>query len=242
MQNSSFRIPAQKGAANTLLYVALTALVAVGVAITLYFLTQNKEEPAKGMEPASIEAVDPYARTEPPVIKPVDMQRTQIQELGKTTQQADGTGDAHSGTTNSLFDRGGKKMPLTDGLAGGSESNDATSRNAAPATVVNAVDGFDYGVLDGRIRIGVFGKGKISDYRVSVTTGRYVIEMPGEYRYVEEFSRRLTIDQLGISAAQLKRDARGMRMIIEVTPALQHEPFLLEDRHGLIVAFEPRLN
>ena len=46
----------------------------------------------------------------------------------------------------------------------------------------------------------------------------------------------------GVARASLGRYERGMRMRIDVTPALKHEPFLIEDSRGLMIAFEPRKN
>lgn len=225
----------QKGNGRGLLYLGLSALV-IAVAVAAFLVLRGQEHSAQEEVLVDEQArVSQTLKAEPPPIKTVDMQKDAIQ---RKPQPSAPPRVAESAGQGGLFDRGGKTLPLTDGLAGGSEikGNEAMAAERAP----NAVDFFDYGVLDGRVRIGVFGKGGIPDYRVSVTDSLIVIEMPGEFRYVEEFSRTLQIQQFGVASAALARDPRGMRMSIGVTPQLAHQPFLIEDPQGLMVAFEPR--
>lgn len=239
MFSPPMRFRRQKGAANTLLYIALTGLVAVAVALTLYLLT-GEQEPSSSQAEATPEV--PQLNAEPPPIQTVDMQEAKP-ETWPPARPRQPTPASPSTPAPGMFNRPGRKIPLTDGLAGGSEAvKPATRTNleTAPRSTANAVDSFDFAVLDGRVRIGVFGKTAISDYRAQVSKARYVIEMPGEYRYVEEFSKALTIRSFGVSSAQLMRTPRGMRLVIDITPDLRHQPFLIEDPHGLMVAFEPR--
>ena len=224
----------QTGAGNTLVYLAMAVLVAAATAVAVYLFSQSD----RGDEDVATEE-DRQERllgAAPPEEQPVDFQDTPIEApVNRSRTTADSSGD-----TSDLFAREGKKMPLTDGLAGGREAQANSTSSPSPAPRVNAVDAFDYGVLDGRVRIGVFGKAAIPDYRVRVRNQTYVIEMPGEFRYVEDFGRTLNIDRFGVATARLERDARGMRMTIQATAGLKHEPFLIEDPRGLMVAFEPR--
>ncbi len=224
----------QQGNGRGLLYVALSALV-IGVAVAAFLVLRGQSEQVQEAQLAEEqERVTQTLQAEPPTVKTVDLQKDAVQRAPAASPAAPSGSSRDAG---GLFDRGGKTLPLTDGLAGGSEikGNEAMAAQRPP----NAVDFFDYGVLDGRVRIGVFGKGGIPDYRVSLGDGLIVIEMPGEFRYVEEFSRTLQIQQFGVSSAALGRDKRGMRMVIRVTPQLAHQPFLVEDPQGLMVAFEP---
>lgn len=232
---------ARRQRGNAAMYVLLSVLVVAGVAGAIYLLSQSDDDgaPIEAMpsqEQAALSA-------EPPAIKEVNMQEAEIddtparqgrpEELVVSDKSSDEAG---------LFERGGRKIPLTDGLTGGSESliGADSSAPAGPSGKVHAVDAFDYGVLDGRVRVGVFGKGPIPDYRVRLSNDHYVIDMPGEFRYVENFNQALAIERLGVGQARLARYERGMRMRIDVTPALQHEPYLIEDSRGLMIAFEPR--
>lgn len=232
---------ARRQRGNAAMYVLLSVLVVAGAAGAIYLLSQDEEQsmPAEAMpsqEQAALSA-------EPPAIKEVNMQEAEIDDTparqGRSTQAQSGEqNDDEAG----LFERGGRKIPLTDGLTGGSESliGADSSAPAGKPGKVHAVDAFDYGVLDGRVRVGVFGKGPIPDYRVRLSNDHYVIDMPGEFRYVENFSQALSIERFGVAQAHLGRYDRGMRMRIDVTPALQHEPYLIEDSRGLMIAFEPR--
>lgn len=227
----------QTGAANGLKYLLLTIVVAALVigALSLLWPDEPAETADTGPAPQDRPA-------EPPAVAPVDFQQAEIEDDGPTTSQtrqtgADGASAAARGDTD-LFNRGTRKRPLTDGLAGGREAEAPGATTPAPRA--NAVDAFDFGILDGRVRVGVFGKGPIPDYRASVGDERITIEMPGEFRYVEEFSRALPIEAFGVDSARLMRDARGMRMVIDVTQGLKFEPFLIEDSRGLMVAFEPK--
>lgn len=225
---------------NAALYVLLSVLVVAGVGGAVYVLSQSDDEAAPSDEMPTQEQAALSA--EPPAIKQVNMQDTEIDDAparqGRSVDDANADAEGEAG----LFERGGRKIPLKDGLTGGSESligSDATAP-ASQKRKVHAVDAFDYGVLDGRVRIGVFGKGPIPDYRVRLTDDHYVIEMPGEFRYVENFSQGLSIERFGVAQASLSRYDRGMRMRIDVTAGLKHEPFLIEDSRGLMIAFEPR--
>ncbi len=227
---------------NAAMYVLLSVLVVAGAAGAIYLLSQNQDDsmPVEAMpsqEQAALSA-------EPPAIKEVNMQEAEIDDTparqgrpAKTQANAEDDSDEAG-----LFERGGRKIPLTDGLTGGSESLIGADSTAptGPSRKVHAVDAFDYGVLDGRVRVGVFGKGPIPDYRVRLSNDHYVIDMPGEFRYVENFNQALVIERFGVGQARLVRYERGMRMRIDVTPALKHEPYLIEDSRGLMIAFEPR--
>lgn len=230
---STNRLRFQSGAGNTLVYLAMAVLVAAAAAVAVYLVSQSG---ADDDLTTAEEHQERLLSAAPPEERPVDFQDTQIERPVTRPQTKPDSAD----DTSDLFAREGKKLPLTDGLAGGREAEPASTSSPSPAPRVNAVDAFDYGVLDGRVRIGVFGKAAIPDYRVRVRGQTYVIEMPGEFRYVEEFGRTLNIDRFGVASARLERDARGMRMTIQATAGLKHEPFLIEDPRGLMVAFEPR--
>lgn len=227
----------QAGASDNLKYIALTVGVAILVVIGLTLLwPDDSEEPAVDQEAAPAQ----NRPAEPPEIKAVDLDEATTATPRPQTTAAPNDDSAESDEDVDIFNRGERKRPLTDGLAGGSEEPAKNPDAAAPTKRVNAIDFFDFGVLDGRVRIGIFGKGPIPDYKASVREREITIDMPGEFRYVEEFSRRLAIEALGVAGARLTRNARGMEMRIEVTAGLQHQPFLIEDKRGLIVAFEPR--
>lgn len=230
---------ARRQAGNSTLYLALAVLVLVGVGIAVYLLSQADKAPK---ETALPNQDAPLMNVEPPEIKSVDMQETEVDWSPQPSQPSTAERDEVS-SENGLFERGGRKIPLQDGLAGGTEAQaDAGSETAAPGTgrKLHALDAFDFGVLDGRVRIGVFGKGPIPDYRVTLKQTEYVIDMPGEFRYLDQFGKALQIERFGVSSARLERSPRGMRMRIAVTQGLRHEPFLIEDSKGLMIAFEPR--
>lgn len=228
---------------GTTLYIALTLLVLVGAGAGVYFLSQNQAQDDVAALPAQDQ---PLADAEPDAIQSVDMQTSEIDD--NSAGQVSGEPSANEADAGGLFERGGRKIPLEDGLAGGSEAsnkapgsgNNNDSSNTARQRKLHALDAFDYGVLDGRVRIGIFGKGPIPDYRVRLTQTDYIIDMPGEFRYLDQFGRALLIEQFGVRRAWLERTDRGMRMRIDVTQGLQHKPFLIEDAKGLIIAFEPR--
>ncbi len=222
----------QLGAANGPMLIGVSLIIIVIVIGTIASLRNNAdtEEATVASNESSMQGP-----AEPPPIKTVDMQATAVEAVAKTAPTMPATQKSRN---DEMFARDqGRVLPLKDGLAGGSE---ASNKPAAPASVANAVDAFDFGVLDGRVRIGVFGKSSIPDYRATVSKNEYLIEMPGQFQYVEEFSRTLKIEQFGVLSARIARDARGMNLRIAVSSDLAHEPFLIEDPHGLMVAFEPR--
>lgn len=234
--------PVRRQRGNAALYVVLSVLVVAGAGGAVYLLSQSEEDAPQPQEMPSQEQAALSA--EPPAIKQVDMQDTVIDDRPAREGKAVDSQNNDSAGEAGLFERGGRKIPLKDGLTGGSESLIGADAEApaSSARKVHAVDAFDYGVLDGRVRIGVFGKGPIPDYRVRLSNDHYVIDMPGEFRYVENFSQALSVERFGVARASLGRYERGMRMRIDVTPALKHEPFLIEDSRGLMIAFEPRKN
>ncbi|MGJ8670897.1 MAG: hypothetical protein ACSHXK_15530 [Oceanococcus sp.] len=218
------------------LYLALTALVVVGVGTAVYFLAQSKTAEEAAELPQEDQAV---LNVEPAPFTAVDMQKTEIKVSDASRSKPEAASNGRAG--DNLFERGGRKIALEDGLAGGSEVAAANSpSNPSDTRKVHALDAFDYGVLDGRVRIGVFGKGAIPDYRVKLNNTRYTIEMPGEFRYLDQFGKALVVEQFGVNRAMLERTSRGIRMHIEVTGGLKHKPFLIEDPKGLIIAFEPK--
>ena len=218
------------------LYLALTALVVVGVGAAVYLLAQSKPSDESAELPQQDQ---PVLNAEPEPFTAVDMQKAAIEVAGSSQPRPASAGKNAAG--DSLFERGGRKIPLEDGLAGGTEaSNENAAANPINNRPVHALDAFDYGVLDGRVRIGVFGKGAIPDYRVNLNNTRYTIEMPGEFRYLDQFGKALMVEQFGVNRAWLERSSRGMRMHIDVTRGLKHKPFLIEDPKGLIIAFEPK--
>ena len=236
---SSHSSAARQAGISNLLYLVLAAAV-IAVAVLAFFALREQAEPPPEQATAKPEQQEQQARhAEPPAVKTVDFQQAEIQQEPESSPEPEASSDAD--TERGLFERGGRARPLKDGLAGGTEAQDDPGPSPqARSRPANAVDAFDYGVLDGRVRIGVFGKSGIPDYKASVSDSQIVIQMPGEFRYVEQFSRTLNINRFGVSSARLARDDRGMRMTITITPALRHEPFLIEDPHGLMVAFEPR--
>lgn len=218
------------------IYIVLSLLVLIAIGVVIFLLTQQDQA-----EVATLPEQDqPVLNAEPPAIKPVDMQQAEIDSSLVNRPTAVSSSDKGTAEAD-LFSRRGRKIPLEDGLAGGSEAemgSNATTSSAAARSRVHALDAFDYGVLDGRVRIGVFGKGPIPDYRVKLTSSYYVIDMPGEFRYIDDFSRALVIERFGVARAQLSRSPRGIQLRIDVTKALKHQPFLIEDAKGLMVAFE----
>lgn len=234
------RISRQAGVASGLQYILLT-IVVVALVIGGLSLLWKDDSGTDGTEQAGAPDGSELPSAAAPDITPVDLQQERAeQRISAPPRSQNGDAAAESGNKGAvdLFERGTRKVPLTDGLAGGSEA--LVDRSSAAPPRANGVDAFDFGVLDGRVRVGVFGKGPIPDYRASVGDERIVIEMPGDFRYVEEFGRALEVEAFGVDSARLQRDARGMRMIIDVTAGLKYQPFLVEDPRGLMVAFEPK--
>ena len=224
----------QRQLGNTTVYLALAAILVVGVGIAVYLMSKSAQQSELAVLPSEDQ---PLLSAEPPAITTVDMQQAEIDDTAARQARPKNPNDRSK--AGDLFASNGRKIPLEDGLAGGSEALPNGSSSTGRRSV-HAVDAFDYGVLDGRVRVGVFGKGPIADYRVSLNASDYVIDMPGEFRYLDEFSQALIVGQFGVKQARLERTARGMRMRIDVTPGLQHKPFLIEDPKGLIIAFEPK--
>ena len=195
---------------NSTLYMVLGLLLLAGFSVALYLKAQSeKAAETESTLPPQEEAI---LNAEPPAVKTVDMQDVLIQDnsasrFPTSTKPAESASTEKSPGSNDLFERGTRKIPLEDGLAGGSEAQtaEAPAQDRSPTATVHALDAFDYGVLDGRVRIGVFGKGPIPDYRVSLKQTRYVIDMPGEFRYLDQFGSALVIEQFGVSRAWLER-------------------------------------
>lgn len=197
---------------------AIAAIVVAIIAILLFALNSGDDEDETAPQTAA-----PVA---PPPVKPVDLASAPTQKAGGTE---DGKSEAEK--LERLYREGQTKRPFEDGY----ESEDVGRPVATPM-----ISAFDYGVLDGRVRVGVFGNGSIPKYTTRQTGDEFIIEMPGEYKFFRPLERRLPIDAYRVNVARLETDASGMRIKISTSPPLEHEPFIIEDTYGLMLAFEPR--
>ncbi len=210
---------------------AVAALILIAAAVLIWLKYGRSAEVPTGL--ATLESADP----EPIAAVNLD-QSTDVESAPRAAQ---GTADAAG---DRLFNDGQRVLPFVDGYESEAEAA-ANSGDPAPATTAHSdetlrLNAFDFGVLDGRVRVGVFGNGPIPRYRTRKDGDRYLIEMTGQFEFSRPIDQTLTIEAYRVAGAELTRTTKGLTLSVSTAPPLNHVPFVIEDSYGLMLAFEPR--